>query len=94
MIAYRPHVQMPAYQPSAPRAQTPVLAGPQMGQITNIGPVPSLVGAAIGAGTAWVGWTVGREKSGFLSVTGYVVAVLGGLGAIGGAFNFLRGLTR
>lgn len=95
MIAYRPHVRLPAYQLPAPRAQAPVLAGPQLGQVWNsIGPVPSLVGAAIGAGSAWVGWTVGKEKRGFLSVTGYVVAVVGALGALGGTFNFLRGLTR
>lgn len=95
MIAYRPHVRMPAYQPSAPSAQAPVLAGPQLGQVWNsIGPAPSLVGAAIGAGSAWVGWTVGKEKKGFLSVTGYVVAVFGVLGALAGTFNFLRGLSR
>lgn len=91
MINYQPPA-LSAYQPpTLPKAS---MAGPRLGQLRDIGPLPSLIGGAIGAGTAWVGWTVGREKSGFLSVTGYVVAVVGAVAALGGALNAVGNLTR
>jgi hypothetical protein len=92
MINYRPISGLSVYQPAF--RQEPILAGPQMGQLSSIGPVPSLLGTAVGAGTAWVGWTVGREKSGFLSVAGYIVAVVGALGAVGGAIGLIGSLGR
>jgi hypothetical protein len=77
-----------------PKTPAPAMSGPKMGQFGNIGPLPALIGAAVGTGTAWVGWTVGTEKKGFLSATGYVVGVVGALGAIGGGIAFLTSLTR
>lgn len=93
MINYQPVSRPPAYQPP-PLPAPPAMAGPGLGQLRDLGPVTSLVGAAIGVGTAWVGWTVGREKSGLLSVTGYVVAVVGALAAIGGGLGFIGSLGR
>lgn len=64
--------------------------GPKMGQaagIAALATVPLLLGAAIGAGTAWVGFSTGARERGFLSVLGYLVGSVGALGALGGVLG-------
>lgn len=96
MLNYQPAVIPPTYSypPVLPLQKGPALSGPQLGQTNPVGALPALLGAAVGAGTAWVGWTVGSEKAGFQSVTGYVVGVLGAIGAVGGTIAFLSSLTK
>lgn len=64
--------------------------GPKMGQaagIAALAAVPLLLGAAIGAGTAWVGFSTGAREKGFLSVLGYLIGSVGALGALGGVLG-------
>lgn len=82
-----PALSSPHFQPPTP----PAMSGPALGQLGTIGPAYSLLGIALGAGAAWTGYTVGTEKKGFQSVTGYVVGVLGAISAVGGTFALLSG---
>lgn len=69
------------YALSRPRS----FAAPRMGQrgaALIAGFIPLLITGALGAGTAWVGFSTGAREKGLLSVTGYVVGSLGALGAL------------
>lgn len=79
--------RMPAWRP-APMA---LVERPKMGQSTAgvaaIGAIPMLLGAAWGAGAAWVGFSTGAREKGLLSILGYVVGSVGALGAIFGTLG-------
>lgn len=65
---------------------------PEMGQATGIaafGAFGLLLAAAIGAGTAWVGFSTGQREKGLLQVLGYGIGSLGALGALGGTIGAL-----
>lgn len=85
----RPY-RMAAWRP-APPAAAPVRKA-VMGQAGAGGALASLLGAAIGASTAWVGFATGAREKGFLSVLGYVIGSLGALGAVGGTLSALMAL--
>lgn len=57
--------------------------------VAALGAVPLLLGAALGAGTAWVGFSTGSRESGILSILGYLVGSLGALAALGGTLGAL-----
>lgn len=59
----------------------------KMGQsagIAALGAIPLLVGGAIGAGVAWVGFSAGSHSRGLLAVLGYGLGIVGALTALGG----------
>lgn len=77
-----------------------VLSGPQnrpeMGQATGIaafGAFGLLLAAAIGAGTAWVGFSTGQREKGFLSILGYGIGSVGALGALMGTLGAILWVT-
>lgn len=57
--------------------------------IAAIGALPLLLGGALGAATAWVGFSTGSREKGLLSVSGYVIGALGALGALSGLVGAL-----
>jgi hypothetical protein len=79
----------PAWRPglgSPLIARRPTLAAgdQKMRAIIGAGTLPLAFGTALGAGTAWVGFSTGSREEGFLSVLGYVVGTISALMALGG----------
>lgn len=54
----------------------------QRGTVAALGLIPLVLGGALGAGTAWVGFKTGEREEGLLSLTGYVVGTIGALAAL------------
>lgn len=86
MLRYDLGTYRPAGIPLAPRlGQTPVVRA-------TVG-FSSVVAAALGAGTAYVGFRAGERERGAQKVLGYTVAVFGALVTISGLAGILGSFT-
>lgn len=64
--------------------------------VATFGALWFLTGAAVGAASAWVGFSTGSREKGLLSALGYVFGALGALSAVGGtlgAILFVSGVA-
>jgi hypothetical protein len=84
--------QVPLAGVAKPVPWRPVIAQrPAIGQdraaVAAMGVIPMLVGAGLGAGMAWVGFSTGSRERGLLSILGYVFGAFGTLSAAGGVLG-------
>jgi hypothetical protein len=68
----------------APAALAQALRTPDEKAIPKAGLIPVVLGTALGAGAAWVGFSTGSREKGTLGAIGYVVGAAGALSALVG----------
>lgn len=82
------------YKPLPYRPVTPSGAAlGQTGAVAALGALPLLLGAAIGGGIAWAGFSMASKNKGVAQVVGYIIGSLGALGALGGTLGAILWAT-